>query len=137
MIWRLSIVLVLLAGCEAMPGSKAASAFREPVSVTELSRDDGKVTFRLRNVSSKPVAYAHWFGQDAEPVAYCKSGDDTTRPCGTKVVITPDDHFFIHEVYLKPRASIRFVAQPGSASAVGVLLWLDGKESFVWSVSRP
>jgi hypothetical protein len=137
MISRLLIVSVLLVGCETGPKPKVTPQSSELVSVSKLSRDGGKVTFRLRNISSQTIAYAHWFGMDAEPVAYCRSADGSIRPCGTKAVITPDNDFWTHEVYLKPGASIRFVAQPGDASAVGVLLWVDGKERYVWSASRP
>jgi hypothetical protein len=46
-------------------------------------------------------------------------------------------NFWVHESYLKPGQRVRFVAQPGNATAIGVLLWIDGKETYVWSVGYP
>jgi hypothetical protein len=132
----LLIILMFLSGCHATPKTSAALRGDDLVSVTRISQRGHKATYELRNLSPEPIAYAHWFGEDAEPVPYCLSQDGSSKPCGTKVVLNSDDSFWIHESYLRPGQRVRFVAQPGSAMAVGVLLWVDGKERYVWSDRR-
>jgi len=132
----LLIVLVLLTGCHATPGPAAAFEGDELVSVIRISQRGLKATYELRNLSPEPIAYAHWFGEDAEPVPYCLSRDGSTQPCGFKAVLNFDDSFWTHESYLQPGQRVRFVAQPGDAAAVGVLLWINGKERYVWSEGR-
>ena len=137
MLHRHLAVVLLLAGCHSTPLPKVRPNAGEPVSVKRLGRGNERVTFEMRNLTSESVAYAHWFSLDPEPVPYCRSSDGSSRPCGTRVMLDEADNFWIHESYLKPGQRVRFVAQPGSATAVGVLLWIDGKETYVWSADYP
>jgi hypothetical protein len=137
MIHRHLVIVLLLAGCHSAPQSKEQLGSGEPVSVTRLDRGAGRVTFEMRNLTSESIGYAHWFGVDPEPVPYCRTSDGSLWPCGTKVMLDEADNFWIHESYLEPGQRVRFVAQPGNATAVGVLLWIDGKETYVWSAGYP
>jgi hypothetical protein len=137
MLHRHLVIVLLLAGCHSLPPPKVPPNTGEPVSVKRLGRGAERVTIEMRNISSESVAYAHWFGLDSEPVPYCRTSDESLRPCGTKVMLDEADNFWIHESYLKPGQRVRFVAQPGNAAAVGVLLWIGGKETYVWSTGYP
>jgi hypothetical protein len=134
--WYLAIV-PLLVGCHAAPSVKEPPGTGGPVSVKRLGRGTARVTFEVRNLTSTPVAYARWFGLGPEPVPYCRSGEGALRLCGSKAMLDEAGNLWIHESYLKPGQRVRFVAHPGSATAVGVLLWVGGKETYVWSASYP
>jgi hypothetical protein len=103
-----------------------------PIQIERFRTRAGTSYFRMRNVSSGAVQYYHWFGQGDEPVAYCQYADQTVRPC-SKVIYVDGDDYYIHERPIEPNKVVTFSAETKDAMAVGVLLWVNGHEQYVWS----
>ena len=104
----------------------------ERVLIEQVSAEGGLADFTVRNVSPQIVAYFHWFTLDSSPVPYCQNPDGSIYVCALKVIVDDHGNPWTHELYLKPGDTVRFRARVKGAVAVGIKLWLDGKESYVW-----
>src|SRR5262245_46195064 len=118
-----SIVLVITIGLGA-----TAVAQESNVILRKVSSHSKTVTFDLSNDSRRDIAYFHWFGDGASPVAYCKNESGEIRICATRATVTPEGEPWTHEAYLQPGKRVRFKALPGASERVGVRLWIDHSE---------
>ena len=121
----------LLAACSSVPSPGSNTENGGLIQLEELRTRDGTSYFRMTNRSDNAVLYYHWFGQGAEPVPYCRYADETIRAC-SKIIYVDGDRLHIHERPIGPGRAVTFSAETKDAAALGVLLWLDGREQYVW-----
>lgn len=126
------IATASVAGCgsAALTANKVAGDM--PIHIERLRMKAGTSYFQMRNASSNVIQYYHWSGQGDEPVPYCRYADQTIRAC-SKVIYVDGDDYYVHERPIEPGKAVTFSAETKDAVAVGVLLWLDGREQYVWS----
>jgi hypothetical protein len=122
---------VLLA-CHGIPTRWNLERESRPVVISMIGANGKKTAFVMRNTSPEVVEYFHWFSLDSSPVPYCRRADQSVYFCGVHAMVDSADNPWIHEQFLPPGESVKFVAHAEGAEAVGVKLWLQGKEQFVW-----
>jgi hypothetical protein len=91
-----------------------------------------KATFELKNTVAVPLAYEHWMSQGPEPVPYCRDPEGDIRICASHVYVTEDGEPYVHESYLQPGASVSFQAVPTGDEQVGIKIWSDAREEYLW-----
>jgi hypothetical protein len=125
----LSLLVALLAtGC-----ATSLKRHSDTISVRAVRASQDRPAYELRNGTDKPLAYAHWFGLDRRPVAYCRGPEGEPFLCDYRAVVTNTGEPWEHEAYLNPGRSVRFEAQRRDFSAVGVKVWIASQEQYVWS----
>ena len=125
-------LIVFLTGCvsgtsRAGPQSELRGATLRLVSVTKTG-----TRLKLTNSATTVLAYEHWMSQGPDPVPYCRNPQGGIRICASRVYLTHDDEPYVHESYLQPGASVRFQAVPSGDEQVGVRLWFDAREEYLW-----
>ena len=70
--------------------------------------------------------------QGPEPVPHCRDSEGRTRICASKIFLSPENEPDVHEAYLQPGASVRFVATPSQTEQVGIHVWRDGQGEHLW-----
>jgi hypothetical protein len=128
----LSSLVLLLAGCASgragtMPVAELRGATLGLTSVTRT-----KATFELKNTVAAPLAYEHWMSQGPDPVPYCRDSQGRIHICASHVYVTEGDDPYVHECYLQPGASVKFQAVPTGDEQVGIKMWADGREEYLW-----
>jgi hypothetical protein len=119
---------ICMFGCESTPATFGAGHTPEAISVERIRAGQ----FRIVNGSTEPLQYIHWLGQGPEPVPYCQYSNGSVSVCSKKVFVDGDE-LSVHEAYLAPNESVKFSAQSQNAIAVGVSVWLNKKQQYVWS----
>jgi hypothetical protein len=126
------IATASIAGCSTASPLVSEAVAGGAIQLDRLRTRFGTSYFRMRNTSSEVIQYYHWFGQGDGPVPYCRCADQTIRAC-SKVIYTDGDDYYIHERPIESGKAVTFSAETRDAVALGVLLWLDGREQYVWS----
>jgi hypothetical protein len=124
----IALCVASLCGCQHVASTERGSNAGPLVIVERL----GAREFRLVNHTNESLQHVHWFGQNPDPVPYCKYSDGSESICSRKVLVDADDRLSIHEAYLAPGASVKFRAQFRDAIAVGVSVWLGSKQQYLW-----
>jgi len=122
-----ALCLACAAGGASNPSTQAQGAVLTLAAVSH-----GKVTLRFTNSGNSSVAYEHWMSQGPEPVPFCRSVQGPIRICAERVFQTPDGEPSVHETYLEPGDSVKFRAIPSGTEQVGLRMWRDGREEYLW-----
>jgi len=129
-------VAALLVGCAAGSMAPQTSSSAHGGTLSLVRSSGSKQTLVLRNTSSSPLAYIHWFSLGPEPVAYCRGMDGHVRFCSLRVMLAEDDQPYTHESYIQPGEAVKLQACPTEDEQVGVHLWVDGREEALWLGGR-
>jgi len=129
---RQAAAFLLMTGCSIVPSVTVAANEPMVASVTKVRSVGTEVELALTNHSRTTITYYHWLGRGSAPVPYCRSGDGAILVCAKVVLVDPEGALMTHEDYLAPGKTVHFLAQPKAASTVGVRLWVDGHEQYVW-----
>ena len=121
---RLAIsILSALCLAYAASGTPNPSTQAQGAVLTVAAISHGKVTLKLTNSGNSSLA---------EPVPFCRSLQGSIRICADRVFQTPDGDPYVHETFLEPGASVKFRAIPSGTEQVGLRLWRDGREEYLW-----
>ena len=130
--WRQTIAVLALVISAGRLSAADGSVGDESIQMVVLSEEGGIATISARNRSTRTIEYFHWFAADQSPVPYCKDSTGSIFICALKVVVDDNGNPWIHEQFLKPGATVRFRARIRGAGAVGLKLWQEGRERYVW-----
>ena len=128
----LFLFVALIAGCASGNGGSAPVSEARGATLRLLSVSKAHATFALRNGAQAALAYEHWMSQGPDPVAYCRDPQGSVRICALRIFVAEGDDPYVHESYLQPGGLVRFQAAPSKDEQVGVRLWFQGKDEFLW-----
>jgi hypothetical protein len=137
-------IALFIAACHAMPSEKSAlertfADPRESIEIRYVGSAGNLSEYRLTNTSLNSVRYYHSAGQGPEPVAYCRSSDESLYICTELVFLEGDDEAgyieFSHDAILEPRETVTFKIRSREPIAVGIKFPIDGQidEVILWS----
>jgi len=128
----LASLVALIAGCASGNGDSAPVSEARGATLRLIAVSKAHATFALVNDAPASLAYEHWMSQGPDPVPYCRDPQGSVRICALRIYVTEDDDPYVHESYLQPGGLVRFQAAPSKDEQVGVRLWFQGKDEFLW-----
>ena len=128
----LILLVALFAGCVSGNGGGAPSAEARGATLRWVSVSKAHATLVLVNGAPESLEYEHWMSQGPDPVPYCRNPQGSVRICALRIYVTGDNDPYVHESFLQPGSSVRFQAVPSDDEQVGVRLWFQGKDEYLW-----
>jgi hypothetical protein len=125
-------LVALITGCASGNGGSTPVSEARGATLRLISVSKTHATLALRNGAPASLAYEHWMSQGPDPVPYCRDSQGSVRICALQIYVMQDDDPYVHESYLQPGGSVQFQATPSKDERVGVRLWFEGKDEFLW-----